>query len=160
MFRIGHGYDLHKMIEGEYITLGGERIYCNKAFVAHSDGDVLVHAIMDSLLGAAAMGDIGEHFPDTDIKYKDIDSMILLNDVKILLDKSGLIINNIDATILAEYPKLFSLKKKMASNIARCLCISENQVNIKASTQEEMGETKNKDAIVAHAVCILEEKEN
>ena len=158
MFRIGHGYDLHRMIDGDFITLGGEKIYCNKTFVAHSDGDVLIHAIMDSLLGAAALGDIGEHFPDTDNSYKKIDSMILLNRVKILLDNSGFIINNIDATVLAEYPKLFSLKKKMSENIARCLGLNKTQVNVKATTQEGMGETKNKDAIAAHAVSLIERK--
>lgn len=159
MFRIGYGYDIHRMKEGEYIVLGGEKIPCDRAMIAHSDGDVLLHAIMDALLGASALGDIGDFFPDTDERYKGISSIELLKKVKLLLDNSGFIINNIDSSVLAEYPKLFQLKKKLAQNIAEILNISSDAVCVKASTQENLGETKNKAAIIAHAVCIIEKKE-
>lgn len=159
MFRIGYGYDIHRMKDGDFITLGGLKIPCKKSMIAHSDGDVLLHAIMDALLGAAALGDIGDFFPDTDDAYKGIESFVLLKKVKLLLDNSGFIINNIDSTVLAEYPKLFDLKKKIAKNIAELLEISEDSVCVKASTQEGLGETKDTQAVIAHAVCIIEKKE-
>lgn len=157
MMRIGYGYDLHKMTGGDFIILGGIKIPCCKKMIAHSDGDVLIHAIMDSLLGAAALGDIGMHFPDNDDKYKGINSLLLLKEVKLLLDNSGYIIKNIDSTILAQEPKLFDYKKKMAEKIAATLNLNVNQVNVKASTQEGIGETGNGEAIVAHAVCLIED---
>lgn len=156
MLRIGYGYDLHRMTDGDFITLGGINISCGKKMIAHSDGDVLVHAIMDALLGAAALGDIGDNFPDTDASYKGIDSMILLKRVQNMIEEKGYRIINIDSTVLAEYPKLKELKRQMSDRISEVLNIPADCVSVKASTQEKTGCTKNAEAVIAHAICLLE----
>ena len=139
--RIGHGYDVHRFCQGEHITIGGVKIPFNKALLAHSDGDVLVHAIADSLLGACAERDIGFHFPDNDSAYKNIDSMILLSKVGEILIKKGYIISNIDCTVIAQAPKMSSYIPQMRENIAKTLNISVDQVNVKATTEEKLGFT-------------------
>ena len=158
MIRIGHGYDVHRFCDGEYIIIGGVKIPHEKKLLAHSDGDVLVHAIADSLLGAAALGDIGYHFPDTDMAYENIDSMILLSRVKDLLLANGYVVGNIDSTIVAQAPKMSPHIKKMRENIARVLEIPVSAVNVKATTEEGLGFTGRKEGISAHAVALIMEK--
>ena len=158
MIRIGHGYDVHRFCDGNYIVIGGVKIAHEKMLLAHSDGDVLAHAIADSLLGAAALGDIGKHFPDTDIAYENIDSMILLSRVVALLDENGYIVGNIDSTIVAQAPKMLPHIDKMRENIANVLRIPVSCVNVKATTEEKLGFTGRKEGISAHAVCIIMEK--
>lgn len=153
--RIGMGYDVHKLTEGRELILGGVTIPYEKGLLGHSDADVVVHAIMDALLGGAAMGDIGKHFPDTDTAYKDISSIVLLKRVKELIEKELYFIENIDATIVAQNPKLASYIPVMAENIAEALAIKVDQVNIKATTEEGLGFTGSGDGISAHAVCLL-----
>ena len=158
MIRIGHGYDVHRFCEGEYVIIGGVKIPHEKKLLAHSDGDVLLHAIADSLLGAAALGDIGYHFPDTDMAYENIDSMILLARVKDLLHSNGYTVVNIDSTIVAQVPKMMVHIEKMRENIARVLEIPVSAVNVKATTEEGLGFTGRKEGISAHAVTLIMEK--
>ncbi len=154
--RIGMGYDVHRLKEGRELIIGGVKIPHEKGLDGHSDADVLTHAIMDALLGAAAMGDIGQHFPDTDEKYKGADSIELLKHVEELLDEGGFIISNIDATIIAQAPKMRPYIDQMRENIAKALRIEMSQVGIKATTEEKLGFTGRKEGIAAQAVCLLE----
>ena len=154
--RIGHGYDVHRLTDGRKLILGGVEIPYEKGLDGHSDADVLVHALMDALLGAAALGDIGKLFPDTDPAYKGIDSMLLLNRVNEAVHKKGYRISNLDMTILAQKPKLAPYIPQMKRNIADLLGLSEDQVNVKATTEEHLGFTGRGEGISAHAVCLLE----
>ena len=153
--RVGMGYDVHKLVEDRKLILGGVDISYEKGLLGHSDADVVVHAIMDALLGAAAMRDIGYHFPDTDEKYKGASSIELLKEVGKLLEEKLYIINNIDATIIAQAPKLAPYIEKMIANVATALRISKEQVNIKATTEEGLGFTGSKAGISSHAICSL-----
>ena len=153
--RIGQGYDVHRLVEGRKLILGGVEIPYEKGLLGHSDADVIVHAIMDALLGAAALGDIGEHFPDTDEKYKGISSIELLKAVGGLLEENGFMIENIDSTIIAQRPKLLNYRPQMMENIAAALGIERNQVCVKATTEEGMGFTGTGDGISAQAICLL-----
>ena len=159
MIRIGHGYDVHKFGEGNEITIGGVKIAYKKGLIAHSDGDVLVHAIADALLGACAERDIGYHFPDNDDKYKNIDSMILLSNVVAIIAKKGYIVGNIDCTIIAQEPKMMPFISQMRTNIAKTLLVDEEFVNVKATTEEKLGFTGRGEGIAAHCVCIIKSKE-
>lgn len=158
--RIGIGYDVHKLVEGRKLILGGVDIPFIKGLLGHSDADVLVHAIMDALLGAAALGDIGKHFPDTDDKYNGVSSLLLLKAVKGLIEKECYIINNIDAVIIAQNPKLAPYIDLMIKNIADVLGIMPNQVNIKATTEEGLGFTGSGEGISCQSVCLLQTVEN
>lgn len=153
--RIGMGYDVHKLTEGRDLILGGVKIPYEKGLLGHSDADVIVHAIMDALLGAAALGDIGKHFPDTDPAYKDADSIGLLQKVGDLLIENHYIIDNIDATIIAQAPKLRPYIDSMNENVAKALGIETGQVNIKATTEEGLGFTGAGEGISAQAICLL-----
>ncbi|MBQ7796392.1 MAG: 2-C-methyl-D-erythritol 2,4-cyclodiphosphate synthase [Lachnospiraceae bacterium] len=153
--RIGQGYDVHRLVEGRKLILGGVEIPYEKGLLGHSDADVIVHAIMDALLGAAALGDIGEHFPDTDPRYEGISSIELLKCVGELLAENGFMIENIDSTIIAQKPKLLSYRPQMMENIAKALGIERNQVCVKATTEEGMGFTGTGDGISAQAICLL-----
>ena len=150
------GYDVHKLVEGRDLILGGVLIPYEKGLLGHSDADVLVHAIMDALLGAAALGDIGRHFPDNDATYKGISSLKLLNKVKELIESKLYVIENIDATVIAQKPKLASFIPEMVKNIATTLNIEEDQVNIKATTEEGLGFTGEGLGIASNAICSLE----
>ncbi len=154
-FRVGLGYDIHRLIKGRKLILGGVAIPYSKGLLGHSDADVLLHAVCDALLGAAGLGDIGEHFPNTDGRYKNISSVILLSKVNALIKKQGFRIGNIDAVVLAEEPNLKLYKPKMRLVISKTLGMKENQVNIKATTQEGLGFGKTKDAIAAYATAGL-----
>ncbi len=154
--RIGHGYDVHKLVEDRLLILGGEQIPYKKGLLGHSDADVLLHAIMDALLGAAALHDIGYHFPDTDERFKDADSMMLLREVVKLLKNKGYKIVNIDATIIAQAPKLKPYIDNMRENIAYTCKIDVSQVNVKATTEEHLGFTGSGEGISAHAVCLID----
>ena len=154
--RIGHGYDVHRLKEGRKLILGGVEIPWDKGLDGHSDADVLVHAVMDALLGAAALGDIGKLFPDTDVRYLGCDSMKLLDAVGTLLSEHGYRISNIDSTIIAQRPKLAAHLRQMAENIAAVLHIAPDQVSVKATTEEKLGFTGSGDGMAAHAVCLLE----
>ncbi len=154
--RIGSGYDVHQLVEGRAFILGGVTIPYEKGLLGHSDADVLIHAIMDALLGAAALGDIGKHFPDTAAEYKGISSIELLKRVKRLIEDKLYIIENIDATIIAQKPKLSPYLPEMVKNIAKALEIEEDRVNIKATTEEGLGFTGAGLGIAANAVCLLE----
>ncbi|WP_304509410.1 2-C-methyl-D-erythritol 2,4-cyclodiphosphate synthase [Anaerotignum sp.] len=156
--RIGSGYDVHKLIEERKLILGGVEIPYEKGLLGHSDADVLLHAVMDSLLGAAALGDIGRHFPDSDPAYKDVDSLKLLSKVLYLISQKGYCIINIDATVIAQKPKLAPYISKMCENIARTLEIELDQVNVKATTEEGLGFTGTGEGIAASAVCLISEK--
>ena len=156
MIRIGHGYDVHRFQEGDHITLGGVRIAHDQAFVAHSDGDVLLHAICDALLGALGLGDIGRHFPDTDPRFKGVDSRQLLRAVMSMAEARGWRVVNLDSTVLAQAPKLAPHIEAMRSAIAQVLQVSEEQVNVKATTTETLGFVGRKEGIAAHAVVLLE----
>ena len=153
--RVGHGYDVHCLVEGRTLIIGGVEIEYSKGLLGHSDADVLAHAISDALLGAAALGDIGKHFPDNDPKYKDADSIALLKEVGRLLSARGYKIENIDSTIIAQAPRFSPYIPQMTSNIAEALGISVNQVNIKATTEEGLGFTGVGDGISAHAVTLI-----
>ena len=153
--RIGHGYDVHRFQSGSFITLGGVQIAHDKSFVAHSDGDVLLHALTDALLGAAALGDIGQHFPDTDPAYQGADSRQLLRHVVELLKQAGWRIGNIDTTILAQAPKLAPHIGVMRENIAADLNLALDQVNVKATTTEGLGFVGREEGIAAYAVALL-----
>ena len=153
--RIGNGYDVHRLVEGRKLIIGGVDIPYDKGLLGHSDADVLIHAIMDALLGAAALGDIGKHFPDTDDKYKGISSIKLLEFVKDLIRQEGYIIENIDATIIAEKPKMLPHIPYMICNIAQALDINVKQINIKATTTEGLGFSGEGLGIEATAICLL-----
>ena len=153
--RVGMGYDVHRLVEGRDLILGGVKIEHSLGLMGHSDADVLIHAIMDALLGAAALGDIGKHFPDTDEKYKGISSMKLLEHVKGLIEEEGYVIENIDATIIAQKPKLRPYMEEMEENIAKVLKIEKNQINLKATTEEKLGFTGREEGIAAQAICSL-----
>lgn len=153
--RIGMGYDVHKLVEGRDLILGGVNIPCEKGLLGHSDADVLLHAIMDALLGAAALGDIGRHFPDTDPAYKGISSLSLLEKVGGLLGEGGFLIENIDATIIAQAPRMRPHIDAMRENIAKALEIEVSQVNVKATTEEGLGFTGSGEGISSQAVCML-----
>ncbi|MFX4263008.1 2-C-methyl-D-erythritol 2,4-cyclodiphosphate synthase [Pelotomaculum propionicicum] len=153
--RVGIGYDVHKMVEGRALVLGGVKIPYEKGLLGHSDADVLAHAVIDALLGAAGEGDIGKHFPDSDMRYKGISSLILLAKAKELLAARGFEILNIDSVIVAQEPKLAPYKKEMADNIAETLGISAGLVNVKATTTEGLGFTGAGDGIAAYAVTML-----
>lgn len=154
--RIGHGYDVHRLALDRKLFLGGVLIPYERGLLGHSDADVLLHAICDALLGAAALGDIGKHFPDTSGEFKDIDSKILLMRTAELLSEKGYKIVNIDATVLAQAPKLAPFIEKMRENIAECLSIETDRVSVKATTEEGLGFTGQGEGIAAHAVCIIE----
>jgi len=156
--RIGHGYDVHRFTDGDYITIGGVKIPYSQALLAHSDGDVLAHAIADALLGAAGQRDIGFHFPDTDEKYKGISSMKLLEYVKEILLKNDYKIVNIDSTVVAQAPKMASYITNMRQNISKALEIPLEDINIKATTEEKLGFTGRKEGIAAHSVCLIKRK--
>lgn len=155
--RIGHGYDAHKLVEGRKLILGGVEIPYEKGLEGHSDADVAAHAIMDALLGAAALGDIGKHFPPSDESYRGISSMELTRRVAAMLSDAGWKVGNIDATIIAQAPKLAPHIEKMRENIAGALNCEVDRVSVKATTEEHMGFTGRKEGISAHAVCLIEE---
>ena len=156
MMRIGHGYDVHRLVEGRRLILGGVEIPHETGLLGHSDADVLLHAISDALLGAAALGDVGKLFPDTDEKYKGADSLVLLKKVGTRLLCAGYRIVNIDSTVIAQAPKLAPHIGKMRSNIARALDLELDCVSVKATTEEKLGFTGEKLGIAAHAVCLIE----
>lgn len=155
MVRVGLGYDVHKLVEGCNLVLGGVTIPWELGLLGHSDADVVVHAIMDALLGAAALRDIGRHFPDSDSQYKGISSILLLQKVGELLDEKGYEIVNIDATIIAQQPKLLPYIDKMIENVAHTLHLSVDQVNIKATTEEGLGFTGTRQGISSQAICAV-----
>ena len=156
MIRIGHGYDVHRFAENRDLILGGVKIEYELGLLGHSDADVLLHAVSDALLGAAALGDIGTHFPDSDAKYKGIDSMILLAHVVSLLKDKGYRVINIDSTVIAQQPKIGRFTSQMAENIAKVCNIDSSCVNVKATTEEKLGFTGRLEGISAHAVCLIE----
>lgn len=153
--RIGHGYDVHKLTENRKLILGGVDIPYEKGLLGHSDADVLLHAIMDALLGAAALGDIGKLFPDTDERFKGADSILLLKEVVKVLGENGFKIENIDSTVIAQRPKLKDYIVKMRENIADACLIDISQVSVKATTEEKLGFTGAGEGISAHAVCLI-----
>ena len=155
--RIGHGYDVHKLVEGRKLILGGIEVPHTLGLLGHSDADVLTHAIMDSILGAAALGDIGQHFPDNDDRYLGADSTELLRHVMELIRERGYRIGNLDATIIAQKPKLMSYLPQMRKKLAEVMEISEDLLNLKATTEEHLGFTGRQEGISAHCVCLLEE---
>ena len=157
-FRIGHGYDVHKLVMDRKLILGGVEVPHTQGLLGHSDADVLVHAVMDAIIGALALGDIGKHFPDTDPKYKGISSMKLLGEVKKLMDSEGAVVVNIDATVIAQKPKLAPYIEMMKNNVADCLAVSPSAVNLKATTEERLGFTGREEGIAAHAVVLIEKK--
>lgn len=153
--RIGQGYDVHRLVEGRKLILAGIDIPFEKGLLGHSDADVLTHALCDALLGAAALGDIGLHFPDSDIRYKGISSILLLKEVKRLLDEKNYKIENVDCTVIAERPKLRPYILTMRESLAEALSIDQDKVSIKATTQEKLGFTGREEGIAALAVCLL-----
>ena len=153
--RIGHGYDVHRLTPGRKLILGGVEIPYELGLDGHSDADVLYHAVMDALLGAAAMGDIGRHFPDNDPSYKNIDSGILLDQVAKLLTEAGYTVENVDVTMIAQKPKLQGFIPQMKENLATHLGISPNCVNVKATTEEHLGFTGDGSGMACHAVCLI-----
>ncbi len=154
--RIGHGYDVHRFGPGDKLMLGGVEIPFEQSFVAHSDGDVLIHALIDSLLGAAALGDIGQHFPDTDSRWRGADSRGLLRSVVQMITDSGYRLGNADITIVAEKPKMLPHLDKMRLNLSADISCSVSQINIKATTTETLGFTGRKEGIACHAVVLIE----
>ena len=154
--RIGHGYDVHRLTEGRKLILGGVELSFEKGLDGHSDADVLVHAVMDALLGAAALGDIGKLFPDNDDAYLGADSLDLLRIVGLRLEEAGYSVSNIDATVVAQRPKLGGRTDEMRQNIANALGIDIGQVSVKATTEEHLGFTGSGEGIAAHAVCLIE----
>ncbi len=153
--RIGHGYDVHKLAEGRKFILGGVEIPYSRGLIAHSDGDVLIHAVMDSFLGAMAKGDIGKLFPDTDMTYKDADSMVLFDKVLDIMKKEGYSILNMDITVIAQKPKLSPYIEKIRQSIAERAKIHINQVNVKATTEEHLGFTGREEGVSVHCVALL-----
>ncbi len=158
--RTGMGYDVHRLTEGRKLILGGVEIPYEKGLLGHSDADVLVHAVMDALLGAAALGDIGKHFPDTDPQYEGISSIRLLEHVGRILDEKGYVIENIDATIIAQHPRMRPYIDQMRENIAEALKIETDQVNVKATTEEGLGFTGTGEGISSQAICAVEKYTN
>lgn len=154
--RIGHGYDVHKLVEDRKLILGGVDIPHNKGLLGHSDADVLTHAIMDAILGALALGDIGKHFPDSSTEFKDISSLVLLTRVSEIMNAKGYRISNVDATVIAQAPKLAPYIDQMRSNIAKTLNCDIDDINVKATTEEHLGFTGEGLGIAAHAVCLLQ----
>ena len=154
--RIGHGYDVHKFAENRKCIIGGVHIPCEMGLLGHSDADVLLHAIADALLGAAAMGDIGRHFPDTDDAYKNADSLVLLSKTVEAVKTKGYKVGNIDATVIAQAPKMAPHIENMRKNIAKACQCDVDAVSVKATTEEGLGFTGTKQGIAAHAVCIIE----
>ena len=154
--RIGQGYDVHRLAEGRKLILGGVDIPWERGLLGHSDADVLTHAVMDALLGAAALGDIGTHFPDSDPAYAGADSLKLLEHVAKLLGERGFSIKNVDATVLAQKPKLAPHIPRMRENLARAMGVGPEQVNVKATTEEGLGFTGSGEGMAAHAVCLIE----
>ena len=155
--RIGHGYDVHRLVEGRRLILGGVHIPHEKGLDGHSDADVLVHAVMDAVIGALGLGDIGLHFPDNDSSYKDIDSLILARKTAQLLSENGYKISNIDATLILQAPKVRPYIDTMRKNIADVYSVDVSRVNVKATTEEHLGFTGEKKGISAHAVCLITE---
>ena len=153
--RVGHGFDVHRLVEGRPCIIGGVTIPFAKGLLGHSDADVLLHAISDALLGAAGLGDIGRHFPDTDPDFKDADSLVLLERVHTLLRSRGFRVANVDATVICERPKITPHAPRMVENIANALQIDASQVNVKATTSEGLGFTGRGEGIAAQAVCLL-----
>ena len=158
--RVGMGYDVHKLVEGRKLILGGVEIPYEKGLLGHSDADVMLHAVMDALLGAAALGDIGLHFPDTDPKYKGASSIKLLEHVGRLLEENGYVIENIDATIIAQRPKMRPHIDQMRENMAKALKIDVDQINVKATTEEGLGFTGSGEGISSQAICAIEKFTN
>ena len=157
--RIGHGYDVHRLVEGRDLILGGVKIDYEKGLDGHSDADVLLHAVSDALLGAAGLGDIGRHFPDTDPKYKGADSLALLREVYQKISEKGFRVGNIDVTMVAQRPKLKDFIPQMQDNIAAAVGVTPDRVNVKATTEERLGFTGTGEGMSCHAVCLLEEVE-
>lgn len=155
-FRIGHGYDVHKLVEGRRLVLGGVEIPHDTGLLGHSDADVALHALMDAMLGAAALGDIGKHFPDTDGEYKDISSMLLLERTVKLISEHGYRLSNADITVIAQKPKLLPYISRMVENISSACRVPTDCVNVKATTEEHLGFTGRLEGISTHAVVILE----
>ena len=153
--RIGTGYDVHKLVEGRRLIIGGVEIPYEKGLLGHSDADVLVHAVMDALLGAAALGDIGKHFPDSDPKYKGADSLMLMREVRRILSENGFEVGNVDATIIAQAPKMSPHIDTMRRNIADALGLDVSQVSVKATTEERLGFTGRGEGISAQAVALI-----
>ena len=156
--RVGHGYDVHRLVEGRKLVLGGVEIPWEKGLLGHSDADVLLHALMDAMLGAAALGDIGRHFPDSDERYAGADSLRLLKEVSRLLDDAGYRLVNADCTILAQRPKLMPHIPEMRANIARALGADVDAISVKATTEEGLGFTGDGSGIAAHAVVLIERR--
>ena len=154
-FRIGHGYDVHRLVTDRALILGGVRIPYEKGLLGHSDADVLTHAVMDAVLGAAALGDIGQHFPDTDDAYLGADSLLLAEKTAALIKEKGLRLGNLDATIIAQRPKLAPYLAAMRENLARVYDVDIDCINVKATTEEKLGFTGSGEGIAAHAVCLL-----
>ena len=157
--RIGHGYDVHRLVEGRDLILGGVKIDYKKGLLGHSDADVLLHAVSDALLGAAGLGDIGRHFPDTDPQYKGADSLMLLREVYRKISEKGFRVGNIDVTMIAQKPKLKDFIPQMQENIAAAVGVAPDRVNVKATTEEKLGFTGSGEGMACHAVCLLEETE-
>ena len=158
MMRIGHGYDVHRLVEDRKLILGGVDIPYERGLLGHSDADVLTHAVMDALLGAAGLGDIGQHFPDTDPAYKGANSLHLLNHVMQLLTEQGWQVGNVDATVIAQRPKLAGFIPQMRSNLAAEMGVDASQVNVKATTEEKLGFTGAGEGIAVHAVALLKKR--
>lgn len=154
-FRVGHGYDVHKLVEDRKLIIGGVEIPHSKGLLGHSDADVLAHAICDALLGAAALGDIGKHFPDNDDRYKDVDSLVLLEKVCELIRNKGYEISNVDSTILAQAPKLRPYIDEMRSKLTKAMKLDIDELSVKATTEERLGFTGREEGIAAHAVVLL-----
>ena len=155
--RIGHGYDVHRLVEGRDLILGGVKIDYEKGLLGHSDADVLLHAVSDALLGAAGLGDIGRHFPDTDPQYTGADSLMLLREVYRKISEKGFRVGNIDVTMIAQKPKLKDFIPQMQENIAAAVGVAPDRVNVKATTEEKLGFTGSGEGMACHAVCLLEE---
>ena len=155
--RIGHGYDVHRLVEGRDLILGGVMIDYEKGLLGHSDADVLLHAVSDALLGAAGLGDIGRHFPDTDPQYKGADSLMLLREVYRKISEKGFRVGNIDVTMIVQKPKLKDYIPQMRDNIADAVGVASDRVNVKATTEEKLGFTGTGEGMSCHAVCLLEE---
>ncbi len=155
--RIGHGYDVHRLVEGRLLILGGVEVPFEKGLLGHSDADVLIHALMDAMLGAASLGDIGRHFPDSDPRYKGISSLELLKCVSALLQEKGYRLVNADITLIAQQPKVGGYLPQMIENLAGIIGCDQHQLNIKATTEEKLGFTGSGEGMACHAVCLLEE---
>ena len=157
--RIGHGYDVHRLVEGRPLILGGVEIPFERGLLGHSDADVLLHAVMDALLGAAALGDIGKLFPDSDERFLNISSLLLLERTAVALDQAGYRVVNVDATVVAQRPKIAPYLERMRENISGTLGLSPDQISVKGTTEEKLGFTGDGSGIACHAVCLIERKE-